>query len=71
MTLSFSIKILIFIDHPTVVRIHSFIADLPGKAAVLNTKQFNGYFGCIDCKHPGEYSNESKKMIYPYKKVLI
>lgn len=26
------------------------VFDLPAKAAVLNTIQFNGYYGCIYCK---------------------
>jgi hypothetical protein len=42
------------------LRVHTFIADLPAKAAVLNVKQFNGIFGCLVCKHPSKYikSNE-------------
>jgi hypothetical protein len=28
---------------------------LPAKAAQLNVKQYNGYFGCITCYHPGQY----------------
>jgi hypothetical protein len=27
------------------IRCHSFIADLPARAAFLNIKQFNGYYG--------------------------
>uniref|UniRef100_A0A1X7T064 DUF4218 domain-containing protein n=1 Tax=Amphimedon queenslandica TaxID=400682 RepID=A0A1X7T064_AMPQE len=30
------------------------VFDLPAKAAVLNTIQFNGYYGCIYCKDRGE-----------------
>lgn len=29
------------------------IFDLPAKAAVLNSKQFNGKYGCSVCYHPG------------------
>jgi hypothetical protein len=55
--------------YKAIVRIHSFVADLPGKAAMLNTKQFNGYYGCLVCKHSGEYSGHYNKMIYRPKKV--
>lgn len=30
------------------------VFDLPAKAIVLNTKQFNGQYGCSTCLHPGE-----------------
>ena len=39
------------------------IFDLPGKAAVLNMKQFNGQFGCLYCTDPGEMQMASR--IYP------
>ncbi len=44
---------------------HSYIAYLPAKAATLNIKQFNGYYGCLYCFHPGLYSKEYSKQIYP------
>ncbi len=54
------------------LRCQSFIADLPACAAFLNVKQFNGYFGCINCFHPGTYSAEYRKMIYkPLKNVQV
>lgn len=28
--------------------------DLPAKALVLNTVQFNGHFGCLKCEQPGQ-----------------
>ncbi|XP_049520784.1 uncharacterized protein LOC119444981 [Dermacentor silvarum] len=37
--------------------------DAPARAAVLNSKQFNGYFGCSFCLHKGERHNGSMK--YP------
>ncbi|RNA18943.1 hypothetical protein BpHYR1_000607 [Brachionus plicatilis] len=46
------------------VRCQSLIADLPAKASALNIMQFNGRYGCTTCFHPGEYDNESRKMIY-------
>ncbi len=38
------------------IRCHNFVADLPARAAFLNFKQFNGYYGCLNCFHPGEYN---------------
>ena len=29
--------------------------DLPAKALVMNTVQYNGYFGCSQCTQPGNY----------------
>jgi hypothetical protein len=46
------------------VRIQSFIMDLPAKAYVTKTKQYNGEFGCITCDHPGE--SGTGNWIYPY-----
>ena len=28
--------------------------DLPAKAALLNTNQYNGQYGCSHCLHPGQ-----------------
>ena len=42
----------------------SFIADLPARASYLNVMQFNGYYGCMNCFHPGEYDLNNRKMIY-------
>lgn len=39
------------------------IFDLPAKAAVTNTKQFNGEHGCFYCLDKGEVHNRSR--IYP------
>ncbi|CAF0975744.1 unnamed protein product, partial [Brachionus calyciflorus] len=46
-----------FKDKSFAKRVQSIILDLPAKAAVLQTKQFNGEFGCLNCYHPGEWSN--------------
>ncbi|KAH6936128.1 hypothetical protein HPB50_013553 [Hyalomma asiaticum] len=37
--------------------------DAPARAAVLNMKQFNGYYGCSFCHHKGVYLSGSLK--YP------
>ncbi|XP_075742920.1 uncharacterized protein LOC142796363 [Rhipicephalus microplus] len=37
--------------------------DAPARAAVLNMKQFNGYYGCSFCHHKGVYISGSLK--YP------
>lgn len=29
--------------------------DLPAKALVMNTVQYNGFFGCSQCTQPGNY----------------
>ena len=34
--------------------------DLPAKAAVTNTKQWNGEYGCSVCLHKGDNSSQSK-----------
>ena len=51
------------------IRCHAAIFDLPAKAAQLNVKQYNGYFGCLMCYHPGQYINGN--MVYPFEKVII
>ena len=33
------------------------IFDLPGKAAALDMKQFNGEYGCSVCLNPGVHQN--------------
>ena len=39
------------------------IFDLPAKAIVLSTKQYNGKFGCSLCLHPGK--SLSNRRVYP------
>lgn len=40
--------------------------DLPAKALFMNTKQYNGKFGCQKCKQQGEYLLDDHVMVYPY-----
>lgn len=39
------------------------VYDLIAKAQVLNMVQFNGYFGCSTCFHPGEH--HGVQHVYP------
>ena len=39
------------------------IFDLPAKASILSCTQFNGYYGCSVCLHPGKQM--SRRMVYP------
>jgi hypothetical protein len=48
------------------IRSHSGGLDLPAKAALTNTKQFNGEFGCIACFHPGK--RLGRVNTYPFNK---
>lgn len=41
------------------------VFDLPAKAAVLNTIQFNGYCGCIYCKDKGENVSAHQHVYLP------
>ena len=43
------------------------IFDLPEKSHQLNVKQYNGYFGCCTCFHPGQPS--CGVHVYPYRNV--
>ena len=36
------------------------VFDMPAKALVLNTKQFNGEYGCSTCLHLGVHKNGSR-----------
>lgn len=45
------------------LKIHAFIADSPARSKVCNSIQFNGYYGCIKCMHPGTCLN--KVILYP------
>ncbi|KXJ10014.1 hypothetical protein AC249_AIPGENE17294 [Exaiptasia diaphana] len=51
-----------------VLRIQSVVPDLPAKAILLNTMQYNGRFGCGTCKHPGEYVREFRSRLHRYTK---
>jgi len=41
--------------------------DLPGKAAVLNFKHFNGKYSCSVCYHPGARQPNNARIFLPYK----
>ena len=43
------------------------IFDLPAKAAVLNSKQFNGKYGCSICYHPGLRLPSGTRIYLPHK----
>lgn len=47
------------------VRILAFIADAPARSKSLNTKQFNGKYGCLMCMHPTERNSTNRAQIYP------
>ncbi|RNA35397.1 hypothetical protein BpHYR1_023064 [Brachionus plicatilis] len=35
------------------LKIHAIIADSRSRSKICNSIQFNGYYGCIKCMHPG------------------
>lgn len=41
------------------------VFDLPAKAAVLASKQFNGEFGCSVCLHPGHRLSNNSRIYLP------
>lgn len=41
------------------------VFDLPAKAAVLNSKQFNGEYGCAVCLHPGKRLPNNARVYLP------
>ena len=45
-------------------------ADLPAKAKVANSLQYNGYFGCNTCTIPGKYYGRSMTWQYDPSAVL-
>jgi hypothetical protein len=49
------------------VRAQLVLFDLPAMAANLNVKQFNGYFGCPDCKMRGVL--RGREVFYPHSDV--
>ena len=50
----------------TLLNIHGHIADLVAKAPSLNFRQFNGFFGCSICLHPGERIAKGKGTVQVY-----
>lgn len=47
------------------IRILGFIGDSPARSKVLNTIQFNGYYGCLMCLHPTSRNSKNTTQIYP------
>ncbi|CAF1026554.1 unnamed protein product [Brachionus calyciflorus] len=45
------------------IAIHGFISDAPARSKACNCVQFNGYFRCIKCFHPGKGIN--RVIVYP------
>ena len=43
------------------------VFDLPAKAAVLCSKQFNGEYGCSVCTHPGQRLSSGARVYLPQK----
>jgi len=44
------------------------IADAPAMAKLVNMNQYNGYYGCVHCLHPGERLENFAKTVFPYSK---
>lgn len=53
-------------------RVHAYLlalsCDLPALAGVLNTVQFNGYYGCNHCEQPGTtcHTGRGHLHVFPY-----
>ena len=43
------------------IKVHAFIGDAPATAKICKCSQFNGYYSCLKCMHPGEWVG---KMIF-------
>ena len=52
------------------VKIVMGIFDLPAKASVLCSKQFNGEFGCSVCLHPGKRQQNNSRVYLPDSTIL-
>jgi len=52
------------------VKLVGVIADAPAMAKIVNMNQFNGYFGCVHCLHPGERLENFSKTVFPYSKTI-
>ncbi len=50
------------------VKLVGVIADAPAMAKNVNMNQYNGYFGCVHCLHPGERLENFSKTVFPYSK---
>jgi hypothetical protein len=47
------------------VKLHGFIADSQARPKVINSTQYNGYYGCLHCLNPGHTYSQGKR-IYHY-----
>jgi hypothetical protein len=52
------------------VKLVGLIADAPAMAKIVNMNQYNGYFGCVHCLHPGERLENFSKTVFPYSKTI-
>ena len=50
------------------IKLVGMIADAPAMAKLVNMNQFNGYYGCVHCLHPGERLESFSKTVFPYSK---
>jgi len=50
------------------VKLVGVIADAPAMAKLVNMNQYNGYYGCVHCLHPGERLESFSKTVFPYSK---
>lgn len=67
-------KITIPIDNvmnTVTVRVLLISTDLPAKGKLMKMKQFNGYFGCTYCHHPGSRVDESHKYTITSEEYLL
>ena len=46
-------------DTQLVINIHNVMADAVGRPKLCNSKQFNGYFGCLHCQNRGRHINKT------------
>ena len=50
------------------IKLVGVIADAPAMAKLVNMNQFNGYYGCVHCLHPGQRLENFSKTVFPYSK---
>ena len=41
------------------VYVQAILADAVGRAKIFNSKQYNGYYGCLHCQNPGIHINKT------------
>jgi hypothetical protein len=47
--------------------LHAATFDLPAQASILRHRQYNGLFGCLFCKNPGEVIESGREHAHIYK----